>query len=445
MKRILFYFMILIGVVACSDDDSFTTSRSALLTFSVDTVKMDTVFSTIASTTYTFWAYNNTDKSVRIQRVYLRQRNQTGFRVNVDGSYLDNSLGSEISGLEVRKNDSIRVFVELTSSMNSKETPQEISDDLVFQLESGAEQRMHLLSYAWDAIFIRDLLLKRDTLIESSKPLVVYGGITVDTLAKLTIKNTSIYFHDKAGINVYGKLITDSVLMRGDRLDHLFSYLPYDRVSGQWGGLRFYGSSTGNVLYKTEIRNSMFGVRCDSAQISAGSQRIYMERCVVHNCKGVGVESYNSNVAMVDCQLTNMLGDCLLAYGGTVLLDGCTIAQFYPFSASRGVALRFVNTCNGAPSPMELSCVNSILTGYADDELMGKQEHADTTFNYYFSNCLLRTPEVNDASHFKDIIWEKPSDEIQGKKHFKVVDETNFIYDFHLIEESPAKGKGCYR
>ncbi|MBQ5510460.1 MAG: DUF4982 domain-containing protein, partial [Prevotella sp.] len=35
-----------------------------------------------------------------------------------------------------------------------------------------------------------------------------------------------LYFHDKAGIDVYGTLVTQDVQLRGDRLDHMFDYLP---------------------------------------------------------------------------------------------------------------------------------------------------------------------------------------------------------------------------
>ncbi|MGX8696080.1 MAG: right-handed parallel beta-helix repeat-containing protein, partial [Prevotella sp.] len=59
MKRIFLFLSLLAALVACSDNDSFTSSPSARLTLSVDTVKMDTVFSTVASSTYTFWVFNN--------------------------------------------------------------------------------------------------------------------------------------------------------------------------------------------------------------------------------------------------------------------------------------------------------------------------------------------------------------------------------------------------
>ena len=446
MKRIFFYLCLMAAVVACNDNDSFTTDRSARLTFSKDTVRLDTVFSGVGSSCYTVWVYNRSTDGIRLPKVYLKQGNQTGFRVNVDGTYLDNSTGSVATGLEVRKDDSIRVFIELTPVMNKQNAAQFVSDEIVFQHESGVEQRLRLEAYAWDAVSLHSLMIKKDTLIQSEKPVIVYGGITVDTTATLTIKNTTLYFHDKSGLNIYGKLLADSVTMRGDRLDHMFAYLTYDRISGQWDGVRFYGSSFGNVLKNTEIRSSMFGIRCDSAKVDASNQRLYMERCIVHNCKGNGVELHNSYVGIKDCQITNTLGDCVLAYGGAVLIDGCTIAQFYPFSANRGVGLRFNNQYNSYAYPLELMSVeNSILTGYANDELMGTQGNADHAFVYSFSNCLLRTPEVNDTTHFKKIIWEKSTDQINGKKHFVKIDETNFIYDFRLDSLSPAKGLGCYR
>ena len=50
---------------ACNDDDSFTTSPNNLLTFSIDTVRLDTVFSRIPTSTRTFWVYNKSGDGVR--------------------------------------------------------------------------------------------------------------------------------------------------------------------------------------------------------------------------------------------------------------------------------------------------------------------------------------------------------------------------------------------
>lgn len=445
MKRIFLFLALILGLWACQDDDSFTTSSSARLTFSVDTLKMDTLFSGVGSSTYTFWVYNHASDGIRLSSVRLKQGNQTGFRVNVDGTYLDNSLGSVVNDLEVRKGDSIRVFVELTAAENYQEEPQLLEDDLVFRLESGIEQRVHLRSWAWDAVQIDSLRITSDTTIISSKPIVVRHGIRVDSLATLTLKNTTLYFHDKAGIDVYGTLLADSVVMRGDRLDHMFDYLPYDRVSGQWRGVHFFGSSSGNELVATEIRNAEYGVICDSAAFDNEHTRLYLEQSVVHNCKGPGLQAFNAYVGMMMCQFTNTLGDCVSVYGGLAVMNGCTLAQFYPFSGNRGVALRFSNVYQGNAYPLEgLVCLGSIVTGYADDEVMGESGDSLVTFNYQFEHSLLRTPVVEDTIRFKNIVWESPKDSVQGKQHFVLIDETNLKYDFHLDSLSTAQGMGCY-
>ena len=144
----------------------------------------------------------------------------------------------------MRKGDSLQVFVELTAPENRQLEPQQLEDHLLFQLESGVEQRVCLQAYSWDAVKLTDLTVAADTVIESAKPIVIYGdGIKVDSGAVLTIRNTTLFFHDQAGITVNGILKTEKAVLRGDRLDHMFDYLPYDRVSGQWRGIRFGRSS----------------------------------------------------------------------------------------------------------------------------------------------------------------------------------------------------------
>ena len=463
MKHIIFLISATVLLLAaCTDNDTFSTSRSDVLTFSTDTVKMDTVFANTGSSTYTFWVFNNSGDGIRLNSVRLENGNQTGFRVNVDGAYLDNTLGSVVNGLEVRKGDSIRVFVELTAPATNRVEPQQVSDNLVFHLESGVEQRVRLQAWAWDAVKVADLVVSSDTLIESVHPLVFYGsGIRVDSGAVLTLRGTTLYFHDRAGIDVYGRLKAENTVMRGDRLDHMFDYLPYDRVSGQWRGVWFAPSSAvGNTLVDTEIRNAEKAlVLSDSAAMDTTAQRLTMTRCIVHNAKGHGIVAYGSNIGLYYCQLSNTLGDCLSLVGGICEVDHCTLAQFYPFSANRGAALRFSNSWEDTFYPlMRLNCQHSIVTGYEKDVVFAEQAEPDSTkqrelgiaaadvvFSYHFADCLLRTPAVEDDTlSFRDIQWETPDDSIQGKQHFRVFDEDNLYYDFHLDSLSTAHGKGCY-
>jgi hypothetical protein len=50
----------------------------------------------------------------------------------------------------------------------------------------------------------------------------------------------------------------------------------------------------------------------------------------------------------------------------------------------------------------------------------------------------------DDTLSFHRIVWETPEDSVQGKQHFKLIDEENLDYDFHLDSLSTAQGMGCY-
>jgi hypothetical protein len=401
---------------------------------------MDTLFSTVPSSTYTFWIRNNSSDGIRIQNARLERGGQSGFRVNVDGTYLD----PVANNFEVREGDSLLVFVEVTTGENGVDGPQLVEDNLLLTLESGVVQRMNMRTWSWDAEKVGTLAVTADTVIESSRPLIIYDSITIAKDATLILRNSECYFHDGAHLTVHGRLLASGASFRGDRLDHMFDYLPYDRVSGQWGkdyGIAFRETSTGNVLRSTEIRNAgAYGVVCDSAAYDTGMLRLDMQQCVVHNCTGVGFASINSHVRLTDCLISNTLGGCVAVNGGQVDMKRCTLAQFYPFSAMRGASLTFLNE-----SPLYgLTCDSVIVTGYDADEVMGIQSDTTQVFEYQFLNTLLRTPRVEtaDSVHFSKVIWETPKDSVQGKQHFRLVDETNLIYDFRLDSISPAQGLG---
>ena len=302
-----------------------------------------------------------------------------------------------------------------------------MEDNLLFTLESGVEQRVNLRTYSWNAELWQTVDVTADQTIESPTPIVVYGGINVAKDAALTIKNTTIYFHDGAGITVDGALTVENSLLRGDRLDHMFDYLPYDRVSGQWKGITVNPHAVGCLLLDSELRNAMDGIVADTTTV-------VLSGSTVHNCKGSGLWAHDCVVDIQYSTLSNTLKDCLTLLGCQATLDHVTLAQFYPLSANRGFALRF----EPSEQVFSLTCSNTLVTGYAEDVIEGE---VDENSKYSFANCLLRTVVPEDTQFFKDVIWEKKDDDIQGKKHFVLVDEDNMIYDFRLKEESPAYEK----
>lgn len=473
-------------VFACTDDESFSTSRANLLTFAVDTVKMDTVFSKVPAPTKSFWIYNKSGDGIRCSQIKLENGNQTGFRVNVDGEYLSAERGYLLGDVEIRKGDSLRVFVEVTTPMQGQVEPKLIEDNLVFNLESGTTQKVNLNAWSWDAERIDDLHITGTQTITSERPIIVYGGITVDSLATLRLApGTTLYFHERAGINVYGTLLSEGtaeqpVTLRGDRLDHMFDYLPYDLVSGQWMGVNFQSSSLDNKLTFTDLHSAYDGILCDSSALDR--TKLDLQYSTIHNCQGYGIQANHCVIAMTGCQITNTLNDCVSLNGGFADITNCTIAQFYPFDSNRGMALRFSDEMNHEElvsfiGTNGFKCTNTIITGFSDDVIMGEMNDESGTYTYYFESDVMRTPKVkDDTEHFKDIIWEKeledslakvnnptsraniceplstsranPSDSqalkdstMTGEKMFVLVSHDTQHYDFHLDPHSCAIGK----
>lgn len=430
-----------VGLAACAEDDSFSTSRSDVLSFSVDTVKMDTTFSNVPTPTHSFWVYNHSGKALRCSSVRLENGNQTGYRVNVDGSYLSPESGYQTQDVEIRKGDSVRVFVELTSPIQHADDPQLVADNLLFQLESGVQQKVNLKAYSWDAQLLTNLRVRENQTLQSRQPVVVYGGIRVDSLATLTIgAGTTLYFHENAGLQVYGTLklqgsVGAEVVMRGDRIDHMFDYLPYDRTPGQWQGIELMPSSYGNEMTYADIHSAYHGVLVDSSDVSR--QKLLMQSSTVHNCQGYGVMVDSAKVQICNSQITNTLQNPLYVHGGDVEVNGCTIAQFYPFDARRATAIGF-----SAPLP-NLTVKNTLVTGYHDDEVVWSEPKDGEVFNFLFDHCVLRTEKMqtDDSLKFTHVIYEDLKDTTKfGEKHFKLFDTDNLKYDFHLRKESAAVG-----
>lgn len=432
----------LAGLMAgCADEDNFSSSTSDLLSFSADTVRLDTTFSNVPTATHSFWIHNRTGKSLRCSLVRLENGNQTGYRVSVDGTYLGSTSGYQAQDVEVRKGDSVRVFVELTSHLQHKDAPQLVEDHLLFQLESGAQQRVCLQAYSWDALMLRDFRIRKDSVIKSSQPVVVYGGITVDSLASLTIgAGTRLYFHEDAGLQVYGTLRVageqgNEVVMRGDRIDHLFDYLPYDRTPGQWQGIRLMPSSYGNTIDFADIHSAYHGIRVDSGNLD--KQKLVLRNATVHNCQGYGVAIDSAKVSVQNCQLSNTLNHTLYVHGGDVEVNSCTIAQFYPFDVNRATAVGWLPPVKG------LRVSNSLVTGYHDDEVVWSAPKEGETGDFSFDHCVLRTEKMDtdDSLRFTNVVYEDLKDTVRfGEKHFRLMDTENLRYDFRLLPKSAAIG-----
>lgn len=456
MKRIIYSIVatiiICVCVVSCSDIDSFTTSPSALLTFTADTLRLDTVICGRLSATKHIVVRNRGGKGVRIAAVSIVGDDADQYQVVADGTTISPSAPAEAFPIEVRSHDSISAYVRLRPTKGSEPRPRPINAAIVFTLQSGQTQTITLDGWAQDVVELTTATIAADTtLTPAAGPFHITHELTIAAGATLTLlPGVEILFAPGAGLRVEGTLaaqgtLAEPITLRGDRLDYMFPLQPYDRIPGQWGGVTFTSTSYGNILNFCNIHSGSYGLRCDSSD--TGVEKLRLENSVVHNMKGDCLTLVASRAFVGNSQLTNALGNCVTLRGGDAHFVHCTIGNFYPFEGNRGKALYLYNSLNGRRLPLTQALFeNSIVSGWSDDELYAAfLDDTSTAHNYLFRSCLLTTPEptaADDLANFPACVFENTADTLWGSKNFRDFNYDTLVFDFRLDSLSPARRGG---
>ena len=428
-------------LVACNEDAGFSTAPDLRLEFSCDTVAFDTLFTDLSSPTAMFVVHNRNRNSLRVNDIRLASGGASGFNVLVDGE-----PGDVVRDIEIRAKDSMYVLASVKLERNGFDTPYMVKDSLLFTLESGVGQHVLLLAYGRDVTFMHAPRITADTTLAAGH-YVVYDSLVVESAASLSLQSgTTLYFHDNAFMKVEGRLSASGeqgspVLFRGDRTDRMFSYLPYDRVPGQWGGVRFTATSNGNLLRHCDIHSAKYGVVVE--QGDTAMQRLDVENSKIYNFTGNALELNMAHATVSNSLIANAEGNCVKVVGGSVDFVHCTIANFYVWK-QRDVALALHNSFEGVPAPLRhASFSNCIVAGTKDDEVMGYfTQYGDTvpnSVNYFFENSLLNTVATDDSC-FVGVVFDRPDSLSFAKAQFRLIDNDEFKYDFHLSEMSAARG-----
>lgn len=423
---------VLVLILGSCMDEKFSSNPNHRLSFSTDTVFFDTIFSTVGSSTQLMKVYNRNAESLMFS-VRLADKANSGFRINVDGQ---NDVGvTEFSGLSIRGNDSLYIWVELTAKMQNSDRIGLVKDSLIFT-SNGVTQDVKLIAYGRDALMLHAPVITRDTVFTDYRPIIIYDSLVVAEGATLTCEaGTSLFFHDKAECVVRGRIITDGangkeVVFRGDRTDRLFPYLPYDRVPGQWGGVRICGSSYDNNISYTDIHGGIYGILCDSSDVSR--QKITIKNSKITNTTGNILQMTNCKADIGNTELSNSGGSCVDMTGGDVRFVHCTLANYYAYGLKTGVALSLRNIRNDVNYPvLNAAFYNCIIAGSSKDEISGGMADDETVpYNYAFRYSLVNSVEP-DEGNVADCIWEKDD-------RFVKIDNENFVYDFRLDSLSKA-------
>src|SRR4030095_1380807 len=246
---ILITFVVLL---ACKKE-SFITSPDARVTITADTLKYDTVFTTMGSVTQSFKIVNENDQRINISSVKLMGGNLSAYKINADGF-----IGPEINNLEIAPNDSLYVFVSVVIDQNANNLPFIIQDSIQVSY-NGRDRWVQLEAWGQNAHFFRNKEITANESWTNDLPYVILGYLAVDPNQILTIeKGCRIYVHADAPLIINGSIQVngekdsiDRVYFRGDRLDD-----PYKDFPASWPGIYFNTSSKDNIFNYAVLKNA---------------------------------------------------------------------------------------------------------------------------------------------------------------------------------------------
>lgn len=438
MKRnISIYLTIFTAVIACffssCIEDSFTTSPSDQPTFSVDTLKMGEVYTLEGSPTRRFTVYNRHDKQLNISNISLRDDDNNYFRLNVDGF-----SGKSFSNIEIRPNDSIYIFVEATLPENGLNDLLDVERHLDF-VTNGVTTTVVLNIKGQDVTRYNGLNITGNTVWTADKPYLISDTVRIAPGATLTLEaGTRVKMREKAAFKVEGSLRCDGnvekpVEITGYRTGNVASSIPYELMSGQWGGIYFTPASHENYLSHTSIRNSSDGLTLQGDG-SVDAPVLTLINCQVRNTTNYIIDSSHAGIKAVGCELTDASQGILHLTGGNHVFNHCTIANYYLFTVLGGPAIQFAHLnaddadeeSNGMPY-IKADFSNTIIYGNGTDLSHGDLTDTGVTFR----RCLFKS-NGEDDEYFIDCLWD--SDPL----YYTV--RNQYYFDYRLQPDSPAIG-----
>lgn len=458
MKRFVTYLGILllaaVSYTACFEEQ-FTTAPDAVLEFSTDTLRFDTVFTEIGSVTRSFRVYNNNDLPVRISRVSL-EAPESKFRINVDGR-----AGPVVQDVEIRDQDSIWVFVEVTVDPDQpvSESPFVIEEFVRFET-NGNTQQVLLEAWGQNANYIPSRFHGNSISVfscdlgtiawDDPRPYVIYGTLLIDSCTLIWPAGTQIYVHGGIADNALG-IYNDGIIFTFPRAQILSEgtreepvIVQDDRTEpefiGLWGGLRLGPLSGPHTLTHTIIRHAATAVAVDSAAT------LTLESVQLQSTAGSGLFARHATVTATNSLFFDNGGSgAALIYGGDYNFDYCTIASY----GNDGEGLALTNfycpdpLCQTGVFVNQLNATfrNSIIVGSAGDEILlsdATSDQPDPLFDVRFEHCIVKVNELLDMDAYPDFFSTlcDPCIEYSFSDTLFVAQE---VFDFHLDTLSIAE------
>lgn len=427
-KRIrqLLIILITFGIIFfswnCKKELVYNSDPSILLQLSQDTLRFDTVFTSVGSATRQFTIRNTSNQTLRFDQIGLEKGSQSFFNLNIDGV-----PGDQQSNIEIPPNDSIYVFVEVTVDPNQPVTisPFVITERIVYKI-NGTTQVSYLEAWGQNANYIPSLNATGSLTVLSCnlgniewndpKPYVIYGVLFIDDCTLTLPAGCRLYVHGgiikDSTLGIYndgiiyvldqGKLKVEGtkekpVTIQGDRLEPEFK-----DVKGQWSGIRIGAGSSGNKLEYAIIKNCITGIIADSGAA------VTLQNTKIQNTSGPGVIGFHASIIANNCLITDNAKESFqVIYGGNYVLNHTTLASY----GNDASALSFSNgycldqLCNDVLiNPVNILLRNSIITGSQNDEVSISDftNNLPSALMYQFDHCALRYQDITKPNRFPD-------------------------------------------
>ncbi|MEL4455822.1 hypothetical protein [Lutimonas vermicola] len=462
-RYVVFILIVFASLYSCDDDIFETTPSTGQLTFSKDTVFLDTVFTNISSSTRTFKVYNKSSNHISIPSVRLSRGEQSFYRLNVNGE-----PGKSFENIGILPRDSIYIFVEATIDFEKVNDPLYV-DEVIFDQGSN-EQGVKLVTLVQDAYFLfpqRDaqgikekivlgidnqgeeitvegFYLEGNTTWTSEKPYVIYGYVGVNKGNELTIeKGAHIYFHENSGLLVEknGTLkingtLDDKVIFEGDRLEPF-----YENIAGQWGTIWLRAGSKDHMINHAIIKNNIIGVLMDSVS-GSNDPTLRIQNTEIYNTSNFGLFGRATHISGSNLVIGNN-GQSSIActLGGTYDFTHATFANFWSggireFPAVLVNNFQISTEADGSESIifndlLAANFTNCIIEGNQNIEFL-MQENEQAGFEFNFANNLLRFTDPggnfsnNPLYDFEDVSRYQ-NNILNGEADFKDVNENQLF------------------
>lgn len=377
LKLSVFVFLFFLLIFNACRDESLNLEANAKLSFSVDTLFFDTVFTKTSqfrpfSYNQRFLVHNNTGQAIEFG-ASLPSGDKSFFKINIDGK-----ISPNIENVFLEDNDSAWVFVELYADKNNDPNfnPLIIEDSIRFTI-NGNNQYIQLRAWGRDGLyFLSDSITQDTRWFDQNIPHVIINSLWIKPGATLTIEEgVQLYHSARSIILVDGQLdvkgsAENPVVFQGDRLESFNQEKP-----GQWGGIYIRRTTQGNSIENVIIKNGSFGIYVDSSE-TLDKEYLNLKNAQIRNMAIDGLHGRATNMTIENVAINNCARYVfLLSYGGRYELRHCTFNGYSKDFGNAESAVVVSNILRDARSrselasyPLSFNIRNSIITGSGANE-----------------------------------------------------------------------------